>query len=112
MTPQAAMLDIDGFRQVRRQGEELIRSTGMNSTFVRPWYVLGPGHRWAYPLLPFYWLAERLPSTRESARRLGLVTIQQMINTLVWSIENPPNGVRILGVPEIREAKLSKPGHK
>jgi uncharacterized protein YbjT (DUF2867 family) len=91
------------FLDVRRHGEELIRATGLNATFVRPWYVLGPGHRWAYALLPFYSIAERLPTTRESARRLGLVTIQQVVTTLVWSIENPPNGVRILGVPEIRQ---------
>jgi uncharacterized protein YbjT (DUF2867 family) len=97
------------FLEVRRHGEELVRATGLSATFVRPWYVLGPGHRWPYPLLPFYWLAERLPWTRESAHRLGFVTIRQMIRTLVWSIENPPNGVRILGVPEIRATTLSLP---
>ena len=100
---------MQAFLEVRRHGEELIRATGLDATFVRPWYVLGPGHRWPYPLLPFYWLAERLPWTRESARRLGLVTIRQMIRTLVWSIENPPPGVRVLGVPEIRAVTLLPP---
>ena len=90
------------FQNVRRQGEELIRASGMSATFVRPWYVLGPGHWWPYPMLPFYWLAERLPAFKESASRLGFVTIQQMVETLVWSVENPADGVRILGVPEIR----------
>jgi hypothetical protein len=73
---------------------------------VRPWYVLGPGHRWPYVLLPLYWLCERLPATREGARRLGLITLPQMLNALVWAVENPPNAVQILDVPRIRTIKL------
>ncbi len=38
---------------VRAECEAVIRNSGLNATFVRPWYVLGPGHRWAYALLPF-----------------------------------------------------------
>ena len=94
---------MQAFIAVRSEGERMIRESGMNATFVRPWYVLGPGHRWAYVLLPFYWICERIPSTRESARRLGLVTISQMLDSLVWAVENPPDGVRILDVPKIRE---------
>lgn len=91
------------FVAVRAEGEAMIRASGLKATFVRPWYVLGPGHRWAYVLLPFYWVAELIPATRESALRLGLVTIAQMLNALVWAVENPPEGVRILDVPKIRE---------
>src|ERR1700674_1124498 len=94
---------MQSFIAVRSEGEAMIRASGLDATFVRPWYVLGPGHRWPYFLLPFYWLAERLPNTRESARRLGLVTIAQMLNALIWAVENPPTGVRILDVPKIRE---------
>jgi uncharacterized protein YbjT (DUF2867 family) len=94
---------MQAFIAVRSEGEGMIRESGMPATFVRPWYVLGPGHRWAYVLLPFYWMCERLPATRESARRLGLVTISQMLDTLVWAVENPADGVRILDVPKIRE---------
>jgi uncharacterized protein YbjT (DUF2867 family) len=97
----AAMMQ--AFIAVRSEGERMIRESGMRATFVRPWYVLGPGHRWAYVLLPFYWVCERLPATRESARRLGLVTIAQMLDTLVWAVENPAEDVRILDVPKIRE---------
>ncbi len=86
----------------RSKGEALIRSSGLNATILRPWYVLGPGHRWPLALVLFYWLAERFPATRESARRLGLVTIGQMINALVWAVENPSAGVRMLEVPAIR----------
>ena len=94
---------MQAFIAVRAEGEALIRASGMKATFVRPWYVLGPGHRWAYALLPFYWIAELLPGTRESANRLGLINISQMLNALVWSVENVPDDVRILDVPKIRQ---------
>jgi uncharacterized protein YbjT (DUF2867 family) len=88
--------------EVRAEGERMIRESGMNATILRPWYVLGPGRRWPLILKPVYWLMERFPSTRESARRLGLVTIEQMVAALVRAVENPPQGVRIWEVPEIR----------
>jgi hypothetical protein len=47
-------------------------------------------------------LAELIPGTRETARRLGLVTLRQMIAALVWSVEHPATGTRILAVPDIR----------
>ena len=94
------------YQAVRAEGERLIRESGMNATFVRPWYVLGPGHYWAYALKPLYWVMERIPSTSEQAKRLGLVTIDQMLKTLVAAIENPAEGVRIVEVPEIRGSAL------
>ena len=87
---------------VREECEGLIRTSGLNATILRPWYVLGPGHRWPYALMPAYWVLERLPWTREGAQRLGLVTLEQMLQALVDAIESPPGGVRVLGVPEIR----------
>ena len=89
----------------RAEGEALIRASGMAATFVRPWYVLGPGHRWPCLLLPLYWVCERLPATRESAARLGLVTLEQILKALAWAVENPPGGVQILDVPRIRKFK-------
>jgi uncharacterized protein YbjT (DUF2867 family) len=94
------------FVAVRAEAEAIIRASGIDATFLRPWYVLGPGHRWAYALLPFYWVAERLPASRESSRRLGLITISQMLSALVWAVEHPPAGVRILDVPAIRELSI------
>jgi len=32
------------FIGVRSAGERIIRDSGIGATFVRPWYVLGPGH--------------------------------------------------------------------
>jgi uncharacterized protein YbjT (DUF2867 family) len=87
---------------VRAECERLIRQKGLNATVLRPWYVLGPGHRWPYLLLPMYWALERLPSTRDGARRLGLVTLAQMVSSLASCVENPCAGVQILDVPKIR----------
>jgi uncharacterized protein YbjT (DUF2867 family) len=90
------------YSQVRAECEAIIAHLGLNSTFVRPWYVLGPGHRWPIALVPFYRLLEQIPSQRDAALRLGLVTIQEMVAALGWAIENPPAGVRVISVPEIR----------
>jgi len=87
---------------VRAEVEQMIRQSGLNATILRPWYVLGPGRRWPLLLKPMYWLMEQIPATRESAQRLGLVTREQMVGALVRSVENPAQGIRILGVPEIR----------
>jgi nucleoside-diphosphate-sugar epimerase len=80
----------------------MIRQSGMDATILRPWYVLGPGHRWPYFLIPIYKVMELLPSTRAGATRLGLVTLNQMVRSLVYAIETPPDGVRVVEVPEIR----------
>jgi uncharacterized protein YbjT (DUF2867 family) len=88
--------------EVRAECERLIRDSGMNATILRPWYVLGPGHRWPYAILPVYWLFESIPSMREGAQRLGLVTLEQVLQALTESVDHPCTGQRILGVPEIR----------
>jgi len=87
---------------VRIECEEAIESAGLDATILRPWYVLGPGHRWPYLVLPVYKLAELLPRTREGARRLGLVTLEQMLNALTFAVENPVEGRRVFSVREIR----------
>ena len=97
------------YQAVRAEGERLIRESGMNATIIRPWYVLGPGHRWAYALLPMYWLFEHIPGTRDTARRLGLVTREQMICALENAVESPVQGVRILDVQSIRRAAKLAP---
>jgi hypothetical protein len=77
---------------------------------VRPWYVLGPGHRWPAALVPLYAILERLPATREGARRLGLVTRSQLTAALVHAVEHAPAAVRVLDVPAIRASLTETPG--
>ncbi|MFO1423532.1 MAG: NAD(P)H-binding protein [Candidatus Competibacteraceae bacterium] len=95
------------FIAARMEGEALVRANGLAATILRPWYVLGPGHRWPYLLVPIYRVMEALPATRERARRLGLVTLDQMVAALVRAVENPAEGIRIVGVPEIRGSRLN-----
>jgi uncharacterized protein YbjT (DUF2867 family) len=90
--------------QARAEVEALLRGSGLPSTVLRPWYVLGPGHRWPYLLKPFYFVCERLPSTRETARRLGFVTHAQMTRALLRAVEHPSEDFRVLTVPDIRAA--------
>jgi len=92
------------YLHVRAECENAIGKSGLNATILRPWYVLGPGHRWPYALIPAYWLFERLPATREGAQRLGLVTLEQVLQTLTEAVASSGQGVRILGVPEIRKS--------
>jgi uncharacterized protein YbjT (DUF2867 family) len=92
------------YLEVRAEGERLIRESSMKATILRPWYVLGPGHRWAYVLVPLYKVLESMPATSEGARRLGLVTLPQMLRALVAAVETVPDRVRIVTVPEIRRA--------
>jgi uncharacterized protein YbjT (DUF2867 family) len=92
---------------VRVECEQMIYDRHLNSTILRPWYVLGPNHRWPYALLPVYKVCELLPFTRAGALRLGLVTLDQLILALVEAVESPAQGTRIVGVPEIRAAELN-----
>jgi uncharacterized protein YbjT (DUF2867 family) len=87
---------------VRVECERALKQSGLKATILRPWYVLGPGHYWPYLLLPAYKLMELLPSTRDGARRLGLVTLEQMVTAMADAVEDPCTGVRVWGVPEIR----------
>jgi len=92
------------FLEVRAEGERLIRESALPATILRPWYVLGPGHRWPHLLVPFYALMRLVPRFRDGAERLGLVTARQMIAALVKAVEHAPRPgeVRIVAVPEIR----------
>jgi len=91
----------------RVERESLVSVSAIPVTVLRPWYVLGAGHRWPNLLIPFYAVLRRIPATRESAERLGLVTLDAMKAAVVRVIEAPPaSSVRIVEVPEIRRTQL------
>jgi uncharacterized protein YbjT (DUF2867 family) len=93
---------------VRSLGEAMIREASLTASIIRPWYVIGPGRWWPKLIAPLYKLAEMIPFTRETAERLGLVTIEQFIAAMVREVENPPaRGQRRIDVPAIRRAKLA-----
>ncbi len=90
------------FVRARQEGEAYLRASGLDATVLRPWYVLGPGHRWAHAFQPFYAVFELFPRTRAAAQRLGLVTREQMVAALINAVEHPARGFRVVEVPEIR----------
>jgi uncharacterized protein YbjT (DUF2867 family) len=94
--------------QVRTECEEIVRQSGLNATILRPWYVLGPGHRWPVLLLPVYQILRAIPATREGAVRLGLVTREQVVCALVRAVQSGGNGVRVLETMEIRASGLAQ----
>lgn len=92
------------FIKVRAECEALIRASGLNATILRPWYVLGPGHWWPYVLVPFYWTFEKLPFTQDTAKRLGLVKLNQIVKALQYAVGQPAAGVRIIDVEQIKNS--------
>jgi uncharacterized protein YbjT (DUF2867 family) len=90
----------------RMEAEEELRRSGLPATILRPWYVLGPGHRWPYVLLPMYAFAELIPPWRETARRLRPVTLAQMTRAIVAAVERQVDGV--VDVPAIRALRSSQ----
>ncbi len=105
MAPSKLM---QAYQQVRKEGEKYCLSKTFNCTFIRPWYVLGPGHWWPVTLLPFYGLAEIVPAWRKKARTMALVTINQVLNILVNVTENESLPLRILEVKDIRNPVFKK----
>jgi uncharacterized protein YbjT (DUF2867 family) len=93
---------------VRAAAEAAIAAARLTATVLRPWYVLGPGHRWPMLLAPLYAVSTLVPSWRDGARRLGLVSIESMVTALVMSVESPParGMMNVLDVPALRAARL------
>ncbi len=93
---------MNAYIEVRKEAESRLKMGSIPSTILRPWYVLGPGRQWPLALQPAYRLLERYRATRDFAQRLGLVTVDQMIEALAWAVEHPTKTWRVIGVPEIR----------
>ena len=95
------------YTKVRRECEIRLERSGLNATILRPWYILGPGHRWPYLLIPLYKLAAHIPAWRDGALRLGLVTHRQMLAALVQATNKPSQGVNFYDVQAIRAANCA-----
>lgn len=98
MYPAKIMKD---FQQVRAEGEQILLQTGLRTSFVRPWYVLGPGHLWPILLQPLLFVA-KYAGKKEAAENLSTVTLKQITNTLVYAIGNPPEKNTIYDVKKIK----------
>ena len=99
MSPTSIM---KAYQDVRKQGEEYCLSKNLNCTFIRPWYVIGPGHWWPLLLFPFYGIAELVPSLRQKARARALVTISQILSTLLKAVDEMPASRVVYEIRDIR----------
>ena len=97
--PSGIMRD---YQQVRAQGEQRVLASGLPHTFIRPWDVVGPGHWWPLLLWPLYKVLDLLPVTRRKAQAFGLVSLGQMLKTLLAAIEQPEKLGEVLDVAGIR----------
>jgi len=94
---------------VRAEGERLLRESGMKATFVRPWYVLGPGHWWPCAVLPLYWIWGLFPAHRDTAARLYPVKLADVVRAIADAVDRPTDGVRVIEASEIRAAVSAAP---
>jgi uncharacterized protein YbjT (DUF2867 family) len=101
-TPSGIMQD---YQNARAEGEKLILATGIPATFVRPWYIVGPGHYWPLLLLPAYWLMALLPATRSKAKAFRLVHLKQVLAVLTDAVEKAPAQTRIIEVDDILDCR-------
>jgi len=100
-TPTSIMQD---YQRCRAAGEAAIRATQVSATFIRPWYVVGPGHYWPLLFKPVFKVLEWIPATSKKAKALRLVTLKQMLHSLLYAIENPPaTAVNMLEIEDIRK---------
>jgi len=101
--PTKVMAD---YQEARRQGEETVLASGLTSTFIRPWYVVGPGHFWPVLFQPIFKLMEIIPSTSVQAKALALVSLRKMLLTLRNTVVNTPKEINnIVEVQDIKNAK-------
>jgi uncharacterized protein YbjT (DUF2867 family) len=101
--PSRIMAD---YQEARSQGEQEIIASGIPSTFIRPWYVVGPGHYWPLVFNPVFKLLEVIPKTSVQAKSLALVSLRQMLLTLKNTVLNLPEGVH--NIVEVRDIKNVK----
>lgn len=94
------------YQAVRKEGEWYLQTKSFPCTFIRPWYVLGPGHWWPVLLLPVYGLAQFHEAWRKKAEAFSFVTIAQMLYILHKVIETPPVPRRTIEVKHIKKEIL------
>ena len=103
MYPAKIMKD---FQEVRAKGESLLNQSKLTTSFIRPWYVLVPGHWWSILLKPFYLTARMIPSEKEAAEKPGTISIRQMIDTLGHAIKSQPLEILYYKVGDMHKFKF------
>jgi uncharacterized protein YbjT (DUF2867 family) len=92
------------YQAARRQGEREILASGIPTTFIRPWYVVGPGHYWPLLFNPVFKLLEIIPKTSVQAKSLALVSLKRILLTLKSVVLNPPEAPNtIIEIADIKK---------
>lgn len=81
---------------VRAEVEALIRELGLHATIIRPFYVLGPGRRWPYLVMPLLWLSRIVPGLAQRTRSMIFNTRDQVVHAIVHAVLHPPTGVDVI----------------
>lgn len=81
---------------------ERVAGGTLGATFVRPWYVLGPGHRWPLLLAPLMALAAWVPGWKTRIGKMGLVSRDAFVSAMVHAIEHPAATLKVIDVDGIR----------
>jgi uncharacterized protein YbjT (DUF2867 family) len=90
------------FVNVRKKGEQLLIESKIKSSFIRPWYVIGPGHYWPYIIMPVFWIFKFLPFTKQTTQRLDFVTLPQMLKCILFTVKNIPQLTTAYNVQQIK----------
>ena len=100
---------MESYQDARAQGEKAILLSGIKSTFIRPWYIVGPGHYWPVLMQPLFKLMEFIPATTEKAKALALVPLRKMLMALQSAVHQLPEGlVRVIEIAEIKKTMAGK----
>jgi len=89
---------------VRAEVEALITSLGLTASIIRPYYVLGPGRRWPYLVMPLLWIGRLIPGISRLARSMVFNTREQVVQAIVRAIEQPPTGIDVWNANRIKRA--------
>ena len=98
-TPTSIMQE---YQECRSKGEGLIKGSDLVASIIRPWYIVGPGHYWPLLLLPLFKLLEIIPTTSTKAKALRLVSLEDMLRTMCYAVDHPPERWRIFEIADIR----------
>ena len=93
-------------RAIRKQGEAYVLSKHLPCTFIRPWYVVGPGRYWPLCFLPVYGLAKTVPQWKQKAKGKEFIGINPLLRTITKAIETPPQKQRVFEVSHMKKNSL------
>lgn len=91
------------YQAVRRAGEDLLRAKGIRASCFRPWYVLGPGHRWPMLLAPLQALLGRWSSDQPLYQNTRLIHLSELIDAMLFALDHPPEQHAIFDIQTIQK---------